>query len=483
MDVGTPTTPTQVNSPFKRRKQLEQDIAHVTEEMYRRNKELADTNRILSLLQTIDSLILTSREPLKEISNQIAAAIISHTDYQFVAVLAHRVRRDDTLEVFGWSGGKDFVIDDNTGALINAIQIKTSNGWLQSSQQNRLLQLDGISSDQLANALDYPLSSIESIKAHLPFKSLHLIKLSARQKLVGLIAIGFSSPMTELYGTDKLLLDRLSEAVGVAVDNKLLFEENQLIVHELQQSNDKLKALDETKDEFISMASHQLRTPLTAVKGYLSMVIEGDAGKVDDKQKPMLNQAFNSAQRMVYLIADLLNVSRLKTGKFVIESQPSQLADVVEAELAQLTETAKARNLKLIYNKPANFPLLNLDETKIRQVIMNFVDNAIYYTPAGGAVTVELKDLGETIQLTVTDTGIGVPKADQPHLFSKFYRAGNAQKARPDGTGLGLFMARKVVTAQGGTIVFKSDEGKGSTFGFTFPKQKLQTEVPNFSTI
>jgi signal transduction histidine kinase len=147
---------------------------------------------------------------------------------------------------------------------------------------------------------------------------------------------------------------------------------------------------------------------------------------------------------------------------------------VVEGEVSQLKETAAGRGLELTFDKPADFPVLYLDETKIRQVIMNFTDNAIYYTPRGGHITVKLEDKGESIEFTVNDQGMGVPKSEQPHLFSKFYRAENARKARPDGTGLGLFMAKKVIVAQGGSIIFHSQEGKGSTFGFAFPKAKLQ---------
>jgi signal transduction histidine kinase len=209
------------------------------------------------------------------------------------------------------------------------------------------------------------------------------------------------------------------------------------------------------------------------------MVLEGDAGKVNANQKKLLDQAFISSQRMVYLIADLLNVSRPRTGKFVIEPKPTQLADVIETEISQLTETAKGRGLELTYNKPKDFPTLMLDETKIRQVIMNFADNAIYYTQTGpnrGHIHIALEDKGSSIEFTVTDDGIGVPKEAQHHLFTKFYRAGNAQHARPDGTGLGLFMAKKVIVAQGGALIFHSQEGKGSTFGFSFPKS--QVKVP-----
>src|SRR5581483_10121649 len=205
-----------------------------------------------------------------------------------------------------------------------------------------------------------------------------------------------------------------------------------------------------------------------------SMVLEGDVGPVTKDEKKMIQQAFDSAERMVFLIADLLNVSRLQSGKFVIENKPTDLAKMVESEVNLLKDTAEHHQLKLVLKKPEKFPVLNLDETKIRQVIMNFLDNAIYYTPAGGSITVELGLTDDSVSYTVTDTGLGVPKSEQHHLLSKFYRAGNARKMRPDGTGLGLFMAKKVIIAQGGSIIFKSEEGKGSTFGFSFPRSKVE---------
>jgi signal transduction histidine kinase len=143
---------------------------------------------------------------------------------------------------------------------------------------------------------------------------------------------------------------------------------------------------------------------------------------------------------------------------------------MVSEEIGQLVETAASRDIELTYEKPKDFPDLQLDETKTRQVIMNFVDNAIYYTPAGGHIKVVLDETPTSVELKVVDDGIGVPAAEQHHLFTKFYRANNAQRARPDGTGLGLFMAKKVILAQGGSIIFESKEGKGSTFGFLFPK-------------
>lgn len=284
---------------------------------------------------------------------------------------------------------------------------------------------------------------------------------------------------------DKQVLSTIAKELLIAVQNALRFEEIQhfnitlqeeieAATRKLQRQNKRLEELDNIKDDFISMASHQLRTPLTSVKGYLSMVLEGDAGNINQQQSKMLGQAFTSAQRMVFLITDLLNVSRLKTGKFIIDAVPVNLSSIIQEEVEQLRETAAVKSIKLSYKKPANFPELMLDEVKIRQVIMNFMDNAIYYTPTGGHIKVELIDKPSIIELRVVDDGIGVPRSEQHHLFTKFYRATNARKTRPDGTGLGLFMAAKVIAAQGGSIIFSSREGKGSTFGFALSKSRLR---------
>jgi signal transduction histidine kinase len=310
-----------------------------------------------------------------------------------------------------------------------------------------------------------------------------VVRLRTTHGDLGYMMLGFKKSGEPYSQKDKRLLSTIADEIAISLQNALHFEEIQTFnktlqekvlqaTSELRRTNDKLKALDETKDEFITMASHQLRTPLTSVKGYLSMVLEGDAGKLNTQQKELLTQSFISSQRMVYLIADLLNLSRLNTGKFVIEAIPVDLSEVVQGEIDQLRETAKSRGLTLAYDRPENFPKLMLDETKIHQVVMNFIDNAIYYTPSGGTITIKLNETKTAIEYRVVDDGIGVPKADQHRLFTKFYRAGNARRARPDGTGLGLFMAKKVIAAQGGAIIFESEEGKGSTFGFRFSKAK-----------
>lgn len=467
-----------VTRQLKRRKQLERDLDHVTEEMYKRNRELAETNQTLSLLRTIDEVVLQSQDSLKEVCEQITRSITDATDYPLIALFTRTSFTHGGLYMHGLSVKGQELPDDMFG-LRRVPEIDLDEAWLKSPEvASARLAVDEYTHAEIAKFFGCSKPTAGLLKKAVPIRSVYVLKLVARQRIVGLMVAGFYNDQEAISEQSMQLLDRLSEPIGIALDNRLLFEENRRIVLQLRHTNTKLKALDETKDDFISMASHQLRTPLTSVKGYLSMVLEGDAGDINETQRKMLSQAYTSSQRMVYLIADLLNVSRLRTGKFIIEPAPTDLSAMIDEEMAQLQEAAKSRYLNLSYKRPAKFPTLMLDETKIRQVLMNFIDNAIYYTPKDGHIKIELKDTGPTIEFKVVDDGIGVPKSEQHHLFTKFYRAGNARKARPDGTGLGLYMAKKVVTAQGGAIIFDSKEGKGSTFGFTFTKSKLQgTEV------
>lgn len=309
--------------------------------------------------------------------------------------------------------------------------------------------------------------------------------LVTKDEIVGYLILGAKMSGNIYNSQDLNLLSIVTNELAIALQNAQRFEEIQAFnitlqdevtaaTRELKQTNKKLIALDEAKDEFISMASHQLRTPLTSIKGYLSMLSDGDMGKLSAQQLKAVQEAFGSSQRMVFLIADFLNVSRIKTGKFVIERSKVDLAAMVTEELSQLKEMFEAKDFKLSYEPPYDLPSFMLDDNKMRQVMMNMIDNAIYYTPNGGSITVQLYKTADELIFKVIDTGIGVSKAEQHKLFTKFFRASNAKKARPDGTGLGLFMAQKIIVEQGGAVIFESVEDKGSTFGFRFPLAKIK---------
>lgn len=305
-------------------------------------------------------------------------------------------------------------------------------------------------------------------------------KLRSAQGVIGYLIVGYKQNATAFSRQDIDLLDIARDELSIALENAIRFEEIEKFsqtlqlkvddaTEELKVKNKKLKELDTSKDEFISMASHQLRTPLTSIKGYLSMVLEGDLGDVTPTQRKVLEEAYASSQRMVYLIGDFLNVSRLQTGKFELEASKVELPEIIAEEIGQLRATAAARQLKITYTPPSNFPTLLLDENKIRQVMMNFIDNAIYYSRPNTTITIDLIKHAHHVTFRVKDEGIGVPTGERHKLFTKFYRASNAKQQRPDGTGIGLFMAKKVIVAHDGAVIFESKEGKGSTFGFRLP--------------
>ena len=340
----------------------------------------------------------------------------------------------------------------------------------------RSIRIPVIITDELASSDERQMLEEHSIRAAFALKT--------RDSQVGYLLLGDKRSGDIYSDQDIQTLRIIADELAVAIQNARAYTEIQRFnvtlrekidqaTHELKHANHELKALDKAKDEFISMASHQLRTPLTAVRGYTSMVMDGDFGKISGEQKDTLKQAFDAATRMTRLVDDLLNVSRIQSGKFRLERAQVDLNKVLPEEVSLLDTTAKTKQVAITYNAPKTpVPTILIDEGKTRQCLMNLMDNAIYYSSTvegGGKIQVYLESDEKDVIFRVVDNGIGVPKAQQTKLFKKFYRAPNAQKTRPDGTGLGLFLVGKVVRDQGGEIIFESQEGKGSTFGFKLP--------------
>ena len=311
------------------------------------------------------------------------------------------------------------------------------------------------------------------------------LALRTKEGFIGFLLLG-DKLSGDIYSTQDIeVLEILSGELAVAIQNAKSYEEisqfNQTLrqkikqaTYKLRTANEHLKELDQAKDDFISMASHQLRTPLTTIGGYLSMLSEGDAGKLTPRQAEYIGLAAESTNRMAHLISDMLNISRMEAGRFFLSIGPTDLLRVVREEIEQLQGTATKKGVKLIAKLPQTFPQVMVDSGKLREVVMNLVDNALYYTPKG-TVTVTLAIDQNQIILKVIDTGMGVPKAAQHKLFGKFFRASNALSARPEGNGLGLYLVNHVVRDHGGTIIFESTEGQGSTFGFKLPLVLNQT--------
>lgn len=243
--------------------------------------------------------------------------------------------------------------------------------------------------------------------------------------------------------------------------------------YNLEVANDKLKELDKMKTEFLSLASHQLRSPLTAIKGYTSMILEGDYGKISNKTKEVLDRILESSSNLVIVVEDLLNVSKIESGGMQYQKENFDIDVMIEEVSKDLSITAEKKGLKIIFNKEQNGNYhTNGDKEKLRQVFINLTDNSIKYTKQG-EINTFIKNNDSKIIIGVKDTGIGIKsKKEKDNLFGKFER-GEGARMNTSGSGLGLYLAKEIVKAHNGKIWVESEgENKGSTFFVELPIAK-----------
>ena len=239
---------------------------------------------------------------------------------------------------------------------------------------------------------------------------------------------------------------------------------------ELSRANERLQELDVIKSEFVSIAAHQLRTPLSGIKWSLHSLIAGDEGKLNERQYKVTDGAAKATDRLIYIVNDLLDVARLEERRYALNTQKQSIVHVIKKVINHFQEAVKDKGIEVSFRvSAAKIPQLDFDEEKMIMVLDNFIDNAIKYTLPGGKVTIEASVKDRNVIVSVKDTGIGIPREQQHRVFSKFFRGRNAQLYQTTGTGLGLSMAKEIIGLHGGTISFISKEDKGSTFYFSLP--------------
>ncbi len=248
---------------------------------------------------------------------------------------------------------------------------------------------------------------------------------------------------------------------------------------ELTRANDQLRKLDEVKSGFISVVAHQLRTPLSGVKWTLNLLLTGDMGPLKSEQGTFLMKAYESNDRMISLVNDMLGADRIESGKVRYIFQPVQLVDVVDSVLFELLPQANAKKLSMRFeSRHAKLPKVKADPQKLHDVFQNLLENSVKYSRPEGIVEVGIRVEGsDEVLVWVKDDGIGIPKEQQKNVFDRFFRAQNAIKLETVGSGLGLFIVKNVIERHGGRIWFKSEEEKGTTFYFTLPIDKTGAQI------
>ncbi len=277
---------------------------------------------------------------------------------------------------------------------------------------------------------------------------------------------------------EELIIDHLGEELTYKIITTKVYDYKKKYIGSMKTFSNmtREKRINRLKTEFVSIAAHQLRTPLSAIKWATKMILDGDTGPINQDQRELLSKAFESNERMIKLVNDMLNVSRIEEGRLEYTFEKVEFKTVYETVVENIKGKLKEKDIKFNIKKPKKMPSVYIDKEKIRLVMQNLLENAVKYIPMNGSITLNIKKQGEKLKIIIKDNGVGIPKADQKKLFTKFFRAENVLKMQTDGTGLGLFIANNIIKKHDGEIGFKSEEGRGTQFYFYLPINNKQKE-------
>ena len=438
------------------------DLAHITQEIYKKNLQLAETNKLLSLLRNIDEIILGSVNNATQIANQVARLVVDVAGFQGIIIFL----RDKDNGSLRPAAVADAPVEGEAHSLkqyVNNLVI------LPTSAENLVNQ--SVAQHQRKTATNlasifHPTSStadIDLAQQALHINTLIAYPLTIRGTNLGAMVICLKELEVDVSSFKKDIISRLSSVVGIALDNAMLYEEIRL-------ANDKLKELDRLKDDFVSVASHELRTPMTAIKSYVWMLLNNRTGTLEPKQREYLEHTYVSVNRLINLVNEMLNISRIESGRMDMNIQKGDLEKLVDEVLMEVGPRAAELGIALGVNKRA-LPSVLVDGDKIKEVLINLIGNSLKFTPAGGRIMVSFEVGDDMVVTRVADNGVGIEKDDQDVLFQKFGFVGTSYKVNKSdakGSGLGLYISRAIIDMHKGSMsAYSEGRNKGSVFSFS----------------
>lgn len=422
----------------------------INQEIYKQNFELSIRNKTLSTLRALYA-ITTSSTGVLETAQKLVDSITKELSVAMVKISLV----DKENGVLRAVGEPELVIPLNFQSNLAIVTLNT--------QENKIT---GNLFDVLTPAVSQ--EEADKIAKTTGVKTTLVYPLVLAGSGLGVLTIGFAKKEQDLSRAEHETLEQLVSVVAIALDRAKLFED-------LQQANARLHDLDLLKSEFVSVASHELRTPMTAIKSYLWMAIAGRGGNITDKQKYYLERAYVSTDRLIKLVNDLLNVSRIESGKLAVDMQKVELPNFINEVIAEVKPRADEMGINIVNDAGAltSLPPVLADSDKIKEVVINLVGNSIKFSKQGGEVKIWCDTAPGFVSVHVTDCGEGVDPLDLPKLFQKFGLVKESYVTNQNatqGTGLGLYISKSIVELHGGTIKAESEgKEKGATFSFTLP--------------
>ncbi|MDZ7612085.1 MAG: ATP-binding protein [Candidatus Moranbacteria bacterium] len=445
------------------------------------------------------SSLYDSRKVILKATNKMKTLLDSDTVYNFLAEIFEETFHVKKFGVFDYNEKKGgYVIRYNQGFDLGNRKYFPCCQVLQNKyfKENKAVMLEEGKENYYGKEAQETVDLMDELGIEL------LVPLNIKKRTVGILALG-PKETREMYNEEDLqVLEIIGGQAAISIENAQLYEQvkkfNKKLKkeikkatadlektnHELKDTNvklseayKKLRQLDEAKNEFISIASHQLRTPLTSIKGFISMIMEGDYGEYSEKIGNALRKIYISNERLIKLVNDLLSISRIEAGRFTFNFRKNNLPQMVSKIMDTFELEAKEKNLRLTYHPPEKeMEDFVFDKEKLQEVISNLIDNAVKYTQEG-KVEVSVKDNPEKARITVSDSGRGMAGNELEAVFEKFRRGSKSTSVDTEGTGLGLYVCQKIVTAHQGKIWAESDgPGKGSRFIVEIPKDLKPSE-------
>jgi signal transduction histidine kinase len=439
----------------------ENRLRQINEEVYKHNLELAIVNKTLSLLRKLYQISLLELDPVT-LANNISDTIRKDLNLELAGIFVYE-KTADKLEPLHFS---------KTDRLASAVEKQgfhfkdtpitkvSKNPFFQKIIEYKNAAITQNMSDVWSGNISP--EQLEIVKQESNIKTVLIFPLVTRNNFIGVLLFGFNREYNSLSDSEKEAIKSITDVTAVALDKAYLYRE-------LADANIKLEEVDKRKTEFLSLASHQLRTPITAIKGYTSMFLEGSYGDVAETQREPISRVFQSSLNLANVVEDLLDVAKIEQGGMKYVFQDIDLETVTNALYKEFSLTAKSKGLELKYENTGASPcMVSIDPVKFRQVVLNLLDNSIKYTPQG-FVKLSIKKDGTNAVVTISDSGMGMSDETKAKLFGKFSR-GEGKEVNAGGSGIGLYLVKEIVESHKGTVSADSPGlGKGSVFTVTIP--------------
>lgn len=443
------------------------EIESVNRELYVRNAELAVRNKTLSLLRKMDDVTVRTLET-DEMVREIVNALDAEFSYPFVAIgLCDEKGRRLAWKAFACIDGK--ICPFLPVEKMKPVTLSSRTNAIALAIRSRRRRVAPTLSSILSTSI--PDEHVRAFAKTSRVKSTLVLPLVSETRPVGVLLVGMERTSKELTAYERDTFSSLLGLITIAIQKAETYARLQRTTRQLRDANHKLRALDAMKTEFLSIASHQLRTPLAVMKGYIGLLKSGMMGPLVPKQDETLGRMADGTEQLILLVNHLLDVSRIESGRLVVRLEPVDIRTLLDGVSKFIQGKAQERGLALTCELPETAVMVAVDLEKTKEVFMNLLDNAVKYTETG-SVRARMWTEGGFAKVSVTDTGRGLTADDLEKLFQKFV-TGSASKHVQTTTGLGLYVARKLMEAMGGTAIAESPgTGKGSTFTLAFPLAK-----------